>query len=81
MVPMGNMTVAERLEGVLVKNLGEVGRFLMAQCLEDLGIGPGELSEENVPLLIVGIKRDFEKVIGYGVQKLEEDLLDCLKEE
>jgi hypothetical protein len=80
MAPQGQGNLAERFEEVLVRNLGEVGRFLMAQQLKALGRDKATFTESDVGRFMDGLKSDFEKVIGYGVNQLEEDLKTCLKE-
>ena len=74
-------SIARRFEEVLVRNLGEVGRFLMYQQLKAIGKDPSTFTKEDVPAFLKGLTQDFEKVIGYGVRQLEKDLLHCLKEE
>ena len=81
MAATGDDDIASKVEEVLVRNLGEVGRFLMAQQLQSIGKSPDELTREDLESFIEGIKTDFEKVIGYGVNQLEDDLKACLKEE
>jgi len=53
----------------------------MAQQLQSIGKTPEDFTSEDVDIFIRGIKDDFERVIGYGVNTLEEDLKNCLKEE
>lgn len=72
--------LAARFEEVLVRNLGQVGSFLMAQQLSTLGKTRDEFTEDDVDGFLSGLKTDFERVIGYGVEQLEDDLKKCLKE-
>ena len=80
MAPQGQEYLAERFEEVLVRNLGEVGRFLMAQQLKALGRDRATFTEADVERFMDGLKSDFERVIGYGVNQLEDDLKKCLTE-
>jgi hypothetical protein len=76
-----NTAIADRFEKILVGNLGQVGRFLMLHQLKVMGKDPSTFEKEDVEEFIQGIGKDFEKVIGYGVKKLEDDLLDSVKED
>ena len=66
--------IIDRFESVLVGNLGDVGRFLLEQQLQAMGKQREDFDKEDVDKLIESIKREFSKVIGYGVEKLEMDL-------
>ena len=80
MTDLEDGTLAGRFEEVLVKNLGEVGRFLMHQQFRSLGLTEEGFTEAHVDSFLSGLKDDFEKVIGYGVNQLEDDLKECIKE-
>ncbi len=67
-----------RFEEVLNTNLGLVGKFLLEQKLNEAGITKETFSQEDVDRLIMGLKEEFSKVIGYGVDKLEIDLRKVL---
>jgi len=71
--------VIEQFEAVLVNNLGEVGKFLLAQQLAELGKSKESFTQEDINQLIDGIKTEFSKVIGYGVDKLEIDLRKSIR--
>ena len=73
--------LAKRFEEVLVRNLGQVGSFLMTQQLCALGRTKDDFTEDDVDEFLTGLKSDFERVIGYGVEQLEDDLKKCIKEE
>ena len=59
--------IIDSFEVVLVNNLGEVGKFLLDQQLSEIGKTRDTFSEEDINTLIDGIKIEFAKVIGYGV--------------
>jgi len=61
-------------ERVLVTNLGDVGKFLLEQQLKQCNMTRADFTENDVEEFIQGIKQEFAKVIGYGVEKLEDDL-------
>ena len=80
MTDLEDGTLAGRFQEVLVKNLGDVGRFLMQQQLRSLELTEEEFTEVHVESFLSGLKGDFEKVIGYGINQLEDDLKECIKE-
>ena len=67
-----------RFEEVLNTNLGLVGKFLLEQKLNEAGKTKETFSQEDVDRLIMSLKEEFSKVIGYGVDKLEIDLRKVL---
>ncbi len=73
------LEIIDRFENVLVGNLGDVGRFLLEQQLQAIGKSRGEFTEDDVEILIEAIKKEFSKVIGYGVEKLEMDLRRAMR--
>ena len=73
--------ILTRFEDVLIGNLGEVGKFLLEQQLNECQFLRETFSSDDVDTLISGIKQEFSKVIGYGVEKLELDLRRVLRGE
>ena len=68
-------------ERVLVTNLGDVGKFLLEQQLKQCNKTRNDFTTEDVEEFIQGVKKEFEKVIGYGVEKLEADLRKAVQGE
>ena len=66
--------IIDRFERVLVGNLGDIGKFLLDQQLKAIGKTRETFTPNDVDLLIESIKKEFSRVIGYGVDKLEMDL-------
>ena len=66
--------IIDRFEKVLVGNLGDIGKFLLEQQLKAIGRTRETFTPGDVDLLIESIKKEFSRVIGYGVDKLEMDL-------
>ena len=66
-------------EDVLVNNLGDVGRFLLETQLIECGKTRSNFTENDVDQLIICMKRQFYRVIGNGVEKLELDLRKAIR--
>jgi hypothetical protein len=64
----------------MLENLGEVGIFLLEHQLLECGKTRETFTEADIEPLISGLKKEFSKIIGYGVEKLERDIREALKE-
>jgi hypothetical protein len=81
---MGELTgpeIISRFEEVLTNNLGDVGKFLLEQQLNECGKTRETFTKHDVNPLIERMKKEFSKVIGYGVEKLEIDLRRSIRGE
>ena len=74
MSAMSGREILSNFERVLVTNLGDVGKFLLEQQLKQCGKTRAEFDSDDIEEFINGVKKEFKKVIGYGVEQLEEDL-------
>ncbi len=81
MTELSGSEVLTEFEKVLIDNLGEVGKFLLEQQLEECNLSREQFTVADVDRLIANIKSEFSRVIGYGVEKLELDLRRTLRGE
>lgn len=79
MSTMSGKEILDKFEVVLTSNLGNVGKYLLEQKLNDFGKNKDTFTQEDIDLLIAGLKTEFSKVIGYGIERLENDLRKALK--